>query len=134
MFIFSVTRLGEILLFGYFLLEHFWHFLQNKQFQNMVCFTYFNIKKQMGVAFLDLQFELWYFGYSFGYISKYWANFSTIFWSLCLGHLGNWVFLPVFGGLYYKSFTIVIYDHNDSSQYCKTMITIVSCAPNFALD
>ncbi len=28
-------------------------------------------------------------------------------------------------GMYYKSFTIVIYDHNDSGQYYKTMITIV---------
>jgi len=35
-------------------------------------------------------------------------------------------------GLYYKSFTIVIYNHNDSSQYYKTMITIVSYAPSFA--
>ncbi len=25
-------------------------------------------------------------------------------------------------GLYYKNFTIVIYDHNDSIQYYKTMI------------
>ncbi len=28
-------------------------------------------------------------------------------------------------GLYYKSFTILIYDCNDSGQYYKTMITIV---------
>ena len=28
-------------------------------------------------------------------------------------------------GLYYRSFTIVIYDRNDSSQYYNTMITIV---------
>ncbi len=28
-------------------------------------------------------------------------------------------------GLYYKSFTIVIYDCNDSGQYYKTVITIV---------
>ncbi len=27
-------------------------------------------------------------------------------------------------GLYYKCFTIVIYDHNDSGQYYKTGITI----------
>jgi hypothetical protein len=32
-------------------------------------------------------------------------------------------------GLYYKSFTIIIYNHNDSSQYYKTMIMIVSYAP-----
>jgi hypothetical protein len=36
-------------------------------------------------------------------------------------------------GLYCKSFTIVIYDRNDSSHYFKTMITIVSYAPNLAL-
>ncbi len=36
-------------------------------------------------------------------------------------------------GLYYKSFTILIYDHNDSSQYHNTMITIVSYAPNLTL-
>jgi hypothetical protein len=28
--------------------------------------------------------------------------------------------------LYYKSFMILIYDHNDSSQYYKTVIMIVS--------
>ncbi len=28
--------------------------------------------------------------------------------------------------LYYKSFTIVIYDRNDSGQYYKTLITIVT--------
>jgi hypothetical protein len=28
---------------------------------------------------------------------------------------------------------IIIYDHNDSGQYYKTMITIISYAPNFAL-
>jgi len=42
-------------------------------------------------------------------------------------------FLWVSSGLYYKSFTIVIYDCNDSSQYYKTMIMIASCAPNLAL-
>jgi hypothetical protein len=31
------------------------------------------------------------------------------------------------------SFTVVIYDHNDSGQYYKTMITIESYAPNLAL-
>jgi divalent metal cation (Fe/Co/Zn/Cd) transporter len=33
----------------------------------------------------------------------------------------------------YKSFTIVIYDHNDSSQYYNTMIMIVSYSPNLTL-
>jgi hypothetical protein len=36
-------------------------------------------------------------------------------------------------GLYYKSFMIVIYDHNDSSQYYDTMIMIISYAPNLNL-
>jgi hypothetical protein len=35
--------------------------------------------------------------------------------------------------LYYKSFMIVIYDCNDSSQYYNTLITIVSYAPNLTL-
>ncbi len=39
----------------------------------------------------------------------------------------------VISGRYYKSITIVIYDHNDSSQYYNTMITIVSYAPNLTL-
>ncbi len=33
-------------------------------------------------------------------------------------------------GLYYKSLTIIIYDHNDSSQYYNTMIMTVSYTPN----
>jgi hypothetical protein len=33
-------------------------------------------------------------------------------------------------GLYYKCFTIVIYDHNDSGQYYKTTITIVIYDPS----
>ncbi len=36
-------------------------------------------------------------------------------------------------GLYYKSFTIVIYDNIDSGQYYKTMIMIVSYAPHSTL-
>ena len=36
-------------------------------------------------------------------------------------------------GLYNKSFTIVIYDPNDSSQYYNTMIMIISYAPNLTL-
>jgi hypothetical protein len=76
----SVTRLGELLLFGYFLLEQYLHFQLNKQLQNMVCYTYFNNQKVLGVDVLDFQFE--HFGYSLAYISKYWANFCSIFWSL----------------------------------------------------
>jgi hypothetical protein len=33
-------------------------------------------------------------------------------------------------GLYYKCFTIVIYDHNDNGQYYKTTITIVTDDPS----
>jgi len=36
-------------------------------------------------------------------------------------------------GLYYKSFTTVIYNHIDSGQNYKTMITIVSYAPHLTL-
>ncbi len=36
-------------------------------------------------------------------------------------------------GLYYKILTIVIYDRIDNGQYCKTMIMIVSYAPNLTL-
>ncbi len=50
----------------------------------MVCCTYFNNQKDLVVDVLDFQFELGYFGYSLGYITKYWANFCSIFWSLCL--------------------------------------------------
>jgi hypothetical protein len=70
-----VTRLGQTLQFDYFLLEQYLHFQLNKQLQNMVCCTYFNNQKELGVDVLDFQFELRYFGYSLGYISKYWANF-----------------------------------------------------------
>ncbi len=79
-----MTRLGDILLFGYFLLEQYLHFQLNKQLQNMVCCTYFNNQRELGVDVLEFQFELGYFGYSLGYISKYWANFCSIFWSLWL--------------------------------------------------
>jgi hypothetical protein len=75
-----VTKLGEILLFGYFLLEQYLHFQLNKQLQNMVCCTYFNNQKELGVDVFDFQFEQGYLGY----ISKYGANFCSIFWSLCL--------------------------------------------------
>jgi hypothetical protein len=70
---YSVTRLGKNLIFGYFF----------KQFQNMVRCGYFSIQKELGVDVLDFQFDLLYFGYSFGYISKYWAKFCFIFGSLC---------------------------------------------------
>jgi hypothetical protein len=36
-------------------------------------------------------------------------------------------------GLYYKIFTIVIYDRIDGDQYHKTMITIISYAPHLTL-
>ncbi len=36
------------------------------------------------------------------------------------------------GGLYYRYFTIVIYDHNDNGQYYKTRITIVIDDPSLS--
>jgi hypothetical protein len=48
----------------------------------MVCCSYFNNQKEFCVDVLDFHFELEYFGYSLGYISKYWVNFCSIFWSL----------------------------------------------------
>ncbi len=55
-------------------------------------------------------------------------NFSqTGFMIFC-----NFYFQMENSGLYYKRFTIIIYDRNDSSQYYKTMITIVTYAPSFA--
>ncbi len=57
-----MTILGEILVFGYFLFEHFLHF---QQFQNKVCCTCFNIQKELCVNVLNFQ----HFGYSFGFIS-----------------------------------------------------------------
>ena len=41
--------------------------------------------------------------------------------------------LQKFSGLYYKSFTIVIYGHDDIGRNYKTTITILSYAPNLAL-
>jgi hypothetical protein len=66
----SVTRLGGLLLFGYFLLEQYLHFQLNKQLQNRVCCTYFNNQKEFCVDVFNFQVELGYFGYSLGYISK----------------------------------------------------------------
>jgi hypothetical protein len=37
---------------------------------------------------------------------------------------------PYTSGLYYKCFTIVIYNYNDSGQYYKTTITIVIYDPS----
>ncbi len=41
---------------------------------------------------------------------------------------------PVASGLYYKSFTNIINDHNDRGQYYKTKIANVSYARNLALE
>ena len=49
----------------------------------------------------------------------------TILFFLCNLGVG-----PITCGLYYKQVTIKIYDCNDSGQYYKTSITIVSDAPN----
>ncbi len=53
-----VTRLGEILSIGYFLLGYFSFLSLNKQFQNTVYCTYFNIQKQLNVTIFDFLFEL----------------------------------------------------------------------------
>ncbi len=37
------------------LLEHFEHFYTKEYFINMVCCTYFNIQKQLGVAIFNFQ-------------------------------------------------------------------------------
>jgi hypothetical protein len=42
-----------------------------------------------------------------------------------------WQATPAFG-LYYKSFTIVIYNRNDSGQYYKSTITIIIYEPYLA--
>ncbi len=65
-----MTRLGKILMFRNFLLEQYLHFRLNKELQNMVCCTYFNNEKDLGVDVLHLQFEFGYFGNSLGYSSK----------------------------------------------------------------
>jgi hypothetical protein len=41
----GVTRLGKILLFGYFFLEQYLHFQLNKQLQNMVVALILTIKR-----------------------------------------------------------------------------------------
>ncbi len=57
-------------------------------------------------------------------------------WSHCLGningagHFCQFALCPTnkgseTSGMYYKSFTIVIYNHNDSGQYHESMITII---------
>ncbi len=63
----------------------FLKFYLNKQFQNTICFTYFNIQKQFDATIFDFQFKHLYFGYSLGYISENWAIFSN-FWSLWHKH------------------------------------------------
>ncbi len=83
LFLNSVTRLGEILLFGYFLFDLFIHFLLKSRFKTWFVVPVFNVQRELDADVLDFQFEVWYFGYSFGHISKYWANFKSIFWSLC---------------------------------------------------
>jgi hypothetical protein len=50
-------------------------------------------------------------------IRKGWANEQSIYSPMFMSTGPS--------GLYYKCFTIVIYDRNDSDQYYKTRITIV---------
>ncbi len=63
-----------------FYLNIFLHFQVNKMFENIIWFTYFNIKSSWVWMFWTFNLS---FGHSFGYISKYWVNFCSIFWSLC---------------------------------------------------
>ncbi len=70
---------------------------------------------------------MWHWGqansWSFG------ADQGVTVWWVRKWHL---LLLKDICGLYFKSFTIVIYYRNDSRQYYKTMITIISYAPSFA--
>jgi hypothetical protein len=68
----------------------FFKFYLNEQFQNTVCCTYFNIQKHFDATIFDFQFELLYFGYSFGYISKKLGNFFQT-----SGHSGGVISLPL---------------------------------------
>ncbi len=61
-------------------LDNFLPFLLNKQFQNMVCWTSFDIKSSWVWIF-------WNFNLSFNILAtfpNYLANFVSFFWSLCL--------------------------------------------------
>jgi hypothetical protein len=40
---------------------------------------------------------------------------------IILGTFGEYTAATMFSGLYYKNFRIVIYDHNDSVHYYKTI-------------
>jgi hypothetical protein len=73
--------LGKILLFGYFLLEHF---LPNKQVQNIVCSTYFNIKSSWVQVF-------WTFNLSFNFLASILATFQNIgqIFAQFSGHSGH---------------------------------------------
>jgi hypothetical protein len=75
-FLSSVTTLDEVLPFGCFYLSIFLHFHTNEQF--FICCTHFNIKYQLDVGVLGLQFDFRYFGCSFGHISKIWAIFFNL--------------------------------------------------------
>jgi hypothetical protein len=48
------------------------------------------------------------------------------------GSEAEWIISQMTSGLYYKCFTIVIYDCNDSDQYYKTRIMIVIDDPSLS--
>ncbi len=73
--------MGEFLAFGYFLLGYFNFFYLNRQFQNTVCCTYFNIQKQFDATIFDFQFELCNLATVLATFLKIGLLFSN-FWSL----------------------------------------------------
>jgi hypothetical protein len=54
----SVTRLGEILPFGHFLLEHFFYNICKKAVLKRSLLYLFQHQKQLGVEIFDLQFKI----------------------------------------------------------------------------
>ncbi len=79
----SVTRLGKMSPFGYFLLRHFKIIYPNLQFRSMICFTYFNIQNLMQLL---STFKLSHYNLAtvlarFRNIGRFFSNF----WSLCPG-------------------------------------------------
>ncbi len=85
-----MTRLGKNLLLGYFLLELF-TFSANKQFQNMICCSYFNIKRSWVQMF-------WTFNLSFNNLATVLATFPNIgrMFVQISGHSIRWALIGYF--------------------------------------
>jgi hypothetical protein len=66
----------------------------------------------LGVDVLDFQFELGYFGYSLGYISKYWAIFCSTFWSPSTRDKRSGVFVSGMSGkeMFLSSMSYLLFD------------------------